>query len=236
MSEKVKDLSDVDKLFARLTGANIKGEVIPVSLQPAELCFKTRSGKTYRGENYLDSLRMSTDMVEKIWLDHHVLANREAIKAITVSDVIIVCPGSMYGSVVINMLPEGMLDAYRISKAKKILMTNLMSVANENNGFSQKEYVEVFRKYLKTDKPFDLVIMADFDKLNQKVLQKVYQNYALEHSQPILDNQKNNGFETMVADIATIEVKNLRLRHSVEKLSRFFKSKQWMRKFSKSFW
>lgn len=230
MTEKVGNLSDVDELFSQLTGAKLKGEVVPVSLAPADICFKTRSGKVYRGENYLDSLRMSTDVVEKIWLDPEVEANEEAVRAVVESEVIIICPGSMYGSVLINLLPKGMAKAYKQSKAKKMLMTNLMSVANENNGYSQKEYVEVFERYLKMKKPFDLVIMADFDKLDQNILKKVYENYRLEHSLPIKDNKKRNGFETLVVDIAMIEVKNLRLRHSVAKLSKFFKNNDWIRK------
>jgi len=230
MTEKTGNLSSVDELFSQLTGAKLKGEVVPVSLKPADVCFKTKSGKLYHGEGYLDNLRMSSDVVEKIWLNPMVLANKEAIKAILESEVIIVCPGSMYGSVAINLLPKGMSEAYKQSKAKKILITNLMSVANENNGYSQKEYVAVFEKYLKMKKPFDLVIMADFDKLNQKILKKVYQNYLLEYSMPIKDNKKENPFETAVVDIASIEVKNLRLRHSVAKLCKYFKNNDWIRK------
>lgn len=230
MAEKIGNLSDVDELFSKLTGAKLKGEVVPVSLEPSNVCFKTKSGNSYCGENYLDGLRMSSDSVEKVWLEPEVRANKEAVKAIMGSEVIIVCPGSMYGSVLINLLPKGMAKAYKQTKAKKVLMTNIMSVANENNGFSQKEYVEVFRKYLDMDKPFDLVLMPDFEKLDQKILKKVYMNYALEHSQPIKDNKMENSFETTTADIAKVEVKNLRLRHSVLKLSIFFKHYSWFKK------
>lgn len=223
MTERVGNLSRVDTLFSQLTGANLKGEVVPVSLKPANVCFKTRSGRSYCGENYLDSYRMSTDVVERVWLEPQVVANPEAIEAIAKAEIIIICPGSMYGSVAVNFLPKGMKEAYQKSKAKKILMTNLMSVANENSGFSQKEYVAVFEKYLKMKKPFDVVLMADFDKLDQKILQKVYQNYESEHSLPIKNNGLKNGFETKVIDMATIDIKNLRLRHSVTKLSKYFK-------------
>ena len=230
MAEKVGNITDVDELFSKLTGARLKGEVVPVSLEPSNICFKTISGNSYCGENYLDGLRMSSDIVEKVWLEPKVFANKEAIKAIVESEVIIVCPGSMYGSVLINLLPKGMATAYKQSKAKKILMTNLMSVANENDGFSQKEYVNIFEKYLVMKSPFDMVIMADFDKLDQKILKKVYENYRLEHSVPIKDNRKKNPFKTAVIDIAKIEVKNLRLRHSVTKLKKYFETSNWLDK------
>jgi uncharacterized cofD-like protein len=228
MAEKVGNITDVDELFSKLTGAKLQGEVVPVSLEPSNICFRTKSGNSYCGENYLDGLRMSSDVVEEIWLEPVVSANKEAIKAINNADVIVVCPGSMYGSVLINLLPNGMKEAYRQSKARKVLMTNLMSVANENDGFTQGEYVKMFGKYLKMKEPFDLVVMADFEKLEQKLLRKVYQNYELEHSVPIKDNKKENPFKTDVIDIAKIEEKNLRLRHSVTKLEKYFRKCEWL--------
>jgi len=221
MSEKSGDLSSVDALFSKLTGANLEGQVIPVSLSPSNLCFSTGSGKTYSGEHMLDDLRMSMDRVEKIWLDPGVKANTEAAKALIESDVIIICPGSMYGSVLINFLPKGMINAYRKSKAKKILMTNIMSVASENYKYSQDDYCQVFGGYLGVKKPFDLIIMPDLSILDKKLLKKILKLYAFEHSSPIIYDKKSS-LKTVVADIAVIDEHNLRLRHSEEKLGRFF--------------
>lgn len=217
MAEKAGSLSLVDELFIRLTGANLSGRVIPVCLTPANICFETISGKKYRGEHFLDDLRMSADRVKKVWLEPEVKANPEAIKAITGAKTIIICPGSMYGSVLVNFLPQGMVSAYRKSSAKKILFTNIMSVANENHKFSQDDYVRVFGQYLNLERPFDLVVMPDFGKLDQGKLKKVLGFYALENSFPIYPNQKSP-YQTLVADIAKIEVQNWRLRHSVSKL------------------
>ena len=229
MAEKVGDLSNVDNLFVNLTGANLKGEVVPVSLEPADICFLTISGKKYCGEHYLDDLRMSADKVDKVWLEPEVEANVKAVGAVLAANILIMCPGSMYGSVIINLLPKGMKQAYQKSKAKKVLMTNIMSVANENDSFSQCDYVAAFSKYLGVEKPFDLVIMTDFSKLDQSLLKKVYKNYEWEHSAPINDNQKKNDFMTIVADIAKVEETNLRLRHSVTKLKQFFMDSRWIK-------
>ena len=221
MAEREKDLSGVDKLFSQLTGAKIKGRVIPVSLEPANICFKTQSGKVYQGEHFLDEMRMSRDLVKKIWLEPQVKANPKAIKAIAEAEVIIICPGSMYGSILVNFLPNGISEAYRQSKAFKILLTNIMSVANENHKFSQDDYVRVFAKRLKTKKPFDLVIMPDLEKLNQKILKKVLKLYEMENSFFLKPNLESKN-KTLVADIAKIEQKNYRLRHDPRKLAKVF--------------
>lgn len=98
-----------------------------------------------------------------------------------------------------------------------------MSVANENHKFSQDDYIRVFGQYLKMTNPFDLVVMPDFEKLDQKQLKKVLGFYALENSFPIYPNKKSQ-YQTLVADIAKIEVQNWRLRHSVSKLTKNLKT------------
>lgn len=221
MSEKAGSLGEVDSLFAALTGAKLMGEVTPVSTDPANVCFETLSGKTFCGEHHLDDLRMSKDRVTRIWLEPTINVNDEAKKVLIESDLIIICPGSMYGSILVNFLPVGFKEAYMESKAKKILMTNIMSVASENNNFTQDDYVNTFSSYLGTKTPFDLVVMADLTKFKKDLVKKVLFNYDLEHAFPIEFNKDSN-YLTRVADIATIDEENLRLRHSENKLGDFF--------------
>lgn len=223
LSEKEGKLSDVDSMFEALTGAKLKGSVVPVTTDLADFCFRTESGKEYVGEHNLDDLRMSLDKVNEIWLTPKAIATKESVDVIKEADVIIVCPGSMYGSILINFLPQGIIEAYKKSKAKKILMTNISSVANENDGFNQDDYMAVFEKYLKYKSPFDLILMADLNCLDQKLLKMVLKLYGLEHSFPIKFNKKSRQ-KTLVADIAIIEEKNMRLRHSEEKLGEIFKT------------
>jgi len=221
MSEKSGSLSEVDLLFSKLMGVKLKGEVIPVSLHPAQLCFETNSGKVYRGEHMLDELRMSFDRVYKIWLEPEVRISVEAASALAEAEVIIVSPGSMYGSVMTNFLPKKAVDIFVKSKAKKILMTNIMSTANENKGFSQKDYIKIFEELFKKKNVFDLVLMADLDRLKDKKISSVLKFYEMEHSEPI-KIAKDCGVKTLVEDMAIIEEKNLRLRHSADKLAKVF--------------
>ncbi len=221
LSEKEGNLGEVDDLFSKLTGAKLKGDVIPVSLDFSNICLKTVSGKEYKGENFIDDLRMSDDKISKIWLDPVVKANPKAIKALMSAEVIIVGPGTTYGSVLPNFLPTGMIEAYNKSKAKKIFIVNIFSPANEVKKANQVGYVNIFKEYLKTDFPFDLVIMADLANLNKTSLKKIFYFYKLEHASLVV-NVKDKKIKTLMTDIATIEEKNMRLRHSEEKLGRLF--------------
>ncbi len=220
LAEKSGGLKYVDEYFAKLTGAEMKGHVVPVSSSPSVLCFETYSGKKYRGEHMLDELRMSLDRVKKAWLDPAVRVEKEAGQAINEADVLIICPGSMYGSVMVNFLPTGFKEVFLKSKAKKILMTNIMSTANENYGFDQVDYAKVFEAFL-GKKVFDLILVPDLAKAgSKKEVKDVLLSYKSEHSFPIGLNKKDK--RTIVLDIAKIDKKNMRLRHGVSKLSLFW--------------
>jgi uncharacterized cofD-like protein len=177
------------------------------------------SGKEYCGEHYLDDQRMSQDYVKDIWLEPEIQANPEAIKAISESEVVIVCPGSIYGSLLTNFLPKGLKKSFAESKAKKILMVNVMLAANENLIKNQADYLRIFEKYLEAE--FDKILMADMKTLDQEKLKKVYGFYALENSTPV-EYSKDCRLKTDLADIVTIDESNWRLRHSETKLADYF--------------
>jgi uncharacterized cofD-like protein len=219
MAEKVNGLSNVGELFKKLTMANIVGEVIPVALKPAEICFKTISGKQYKGERYLDELRMSRDFVTKLWLEPEVEANPTAIGAIEEADVIIICPGSIHGSLLTNFLAGGVAKAFAESKAQKVLMVNIMASGNEGKIKNQNDYLDLFTKSIKSS--FDLILMADLNKLVDKKLNRVLKYYEMENSSRIEYLPKSN-CKCEVADIATIDEINWRLRHSKDKLAKYF--------------
>jgi len=221
MSEKSGSLLEVDTLFSSLVGAKLCGEVVPVSVEPAELCFRTESGKEYRGEHRLDELRMSLDKVSKIWLEPEVKASDQAILDLLEAEVVIVCPGSMYGSVLTNFLAKGMVQAYNKSKAKKILMTNIMTTANENDGFCQNDYVKLFSNFLKKESPFSLVLMPDLSKLEKKDLEESFLNYKMEHSK-MIEFCSESVVETVLEDMVVVEKRNKTLRHDVAKMAKVF--------------
>ena len=221
LREKVGNINKVGKAFAQMVKADMVGTVIPVCLSPADICFETVSGAKYKGEHRLDELRMSQDMVKTIWLEPEVTTNPKALRALVEADLIVVSPGSMYGSILVNFLTKGFPTAFLESKAKKILMTNIMSTRNENHGFDQVKYVDIFEKYLGKKNIFDLVLMPDLVKLDKNKLKMVHKNYELEYSYPV---KMKKGIKDccQLADIAVIDEKNLRLRHGVEKLAKWF--------------
>ena len=223
LSEKEGNLGEIDELFSKLTGAQLCGEVIPVSLTPSNVCFTTISGKEYEGENFIDDLKMSLDKIDNIWLSPQVEANKKAKEVIQQADLIIVGPGTTYGSVLPNFLPKGIIESYNKSKAKKVFLVNIFSTGNEAKKASQNGYLEIIKKYLRNDKPFDLMIMADLNNLDKKILKKVFYFYKLENAL-LVKMDKDCPIKTIKADLAALDESNMRLRHSEEKLGELFKN------------
>jgi len=219
MSEKEDGLSKVGKLFKKLTLAEIEGEVVPVSLEPAEIRFKTISGKSYKGERYLDELRMSSDFVVDLWLEPLIRANPRAVEAIVEADLIIICPGSVHGSLLTNLLAKGICEAFAKTRAKKVLMVNIMATGNEGPITNQCDYAKLFEKYMKCK--LDLVLMADLSRLEEEKMNRVIKYYEMENSTKI-EYVDNMNCKTELVDIATIDEINWRLRHSKEKLAKYF--------------
>ena len=134
------------------------------------------------------------------------------------ADLIIVGPGTTFGSVLPNFLPEGMKESFNKSKAKKVFLVNIVATANEVAKANQDAYIDVFADYLGVNNPFDLVVVADLSKLDKKMLKKVKYFYDLEHSK-LVEMSKRSKYKTVLADIATIEETHMRLRHCENKLS-----------------
>ena len=225
LADRTGDPREIDALFEQLIGVKLQGKVIPVSLEPAQICFATRSGRTYEGEHHLDELRMSLDQVENIWLKPGVCASEEAIEAIQRAEMVVICPGSLYGSILANFLPEGMVSAFQRTKARRILLTNIVSVANETYRASLADYVAIFGRQLGMPQPFDLVVLPDLGLLDQGALQRSLRLYALEHAYPFADRGADH-LPVIRADIARLDDRFSRLRHCEDKLAAFFRGLQ----------
>lgn len=124
----------------------IQGRVIPVTLTNTKLVAKLANGKTVVGQQKIDN----TNLAGLKWLKlaPRAAANPEAIKAIKQADKIVINPGTIYSSIVANFLVTGIPRAIRLSRAKKIYVSNLMNKAGHSDGFSVVDYVKLLEKYL----------------------------------------------------------------------------------------
>lgn len=225
------DFLKVQDHLENLLGIKFDGTAIPVTTDSSNICFQTKNKQTFRGEHELDKQSMSKNMIQKVWLDPKVQATPQAIKAIKDATHIIYCPGSLYGSILSNFLPIGIKRALKASKAKKILISNIVSNRNQTHQFTPEKYLKVFRKYTRLKKPFDLVISSNISQARfEKKYPKTTKSYNREHSHFIGWSKKeisnftsNHSIKVLTSDIFSITPKLHRLRHDQEKLAKIFK-------------
>ncbi len=125
---------------------NIKGKVVPVTLTKVKLVAKLISGKILLGENRID--KASLTGLKKIYLKPKAKVNPEAVKAIRQADKIIINPGSLYTSIIPNLLVDGVVQAIIESKAKRIYICNLMNKAGQTDDFTVLDFLSKIEEYL----------------------------------------------------------------------------------------
>lgn len=140
----------------------IRGEVIPSTLDRANLLAELENGEIIRGETNIDVPKHDGNLrIKKVWLDPICKANPRAIKAILKADLVVIGPGDIFSSIVPNLLVQGISEAIHKTRAKKTYVCNLMTKFGETNGFSGRDFMETIENYLGED-------VLDFMILNTK--------------------------------------------------------------------
>jgi uncharacterized cofD-like protein len=126
----------------------IKGEVVPSTLEHVSLLSKLKNGQMALGEVDM-AVRGHRFGIDQVIVEpRDAAANPRALCVIAKADVIIFGPGSLYTSIVPNLLIEDINKALEASTAKKIYVCNVSTERGETEGFGVEEHMLVLKKYL----------------------------------------------------------------------------------------
>jgi len=193
---------------------NIKGTVLPVSLEKAHLCVELEDTTIIEGETNIDIPRHDGSMrIKRAFLRPKVRAYGEVEKAIEEADIIIIGPGDLYTSLIPNLIVKGVSEAIRNSKAEKIYIMNLMTKWGETNDLKASDCARVVLEYTGLSK-FDYTVCNDTN-MPKKLLEK----YAAEKKYPVLidDSLEQYTRKNINADVYSGEDI---LRHDSNKLAK----------------
>ena len=126
----------------------------------ANLIIKTDKGNLI-GEDSLDRNSNKELKIKDVKLDKKVMISKSAAEAILKSDFLIFGPGDLYSSILPNTLVDGFGDTIAKSKAKKVLIINIMNKKSETNGFKASDFVKIFE---------NRGIKIDYIIINNKVI------------------------------------------------------------------
>ncbi|MDW7675886.1 MAG: uridine diphosphate-N-acetylglucosamine-binding protein YvcK [Bacillota bacterium] len=200
-----KAIQEVSKVLA------IRGQVLPVTLTHVTLVAKTASGKIIRGETKITSSGIA---IEKINLEpNQVEPLPEAIAAIEEADAIVLGPGSLYTSVIPNLLVKGIPEALARSKAPVIYVCNVMTQPGETLRYSASQHIKALINHAGKN-VIDYVI-ANTQPISVEMMNK----YGAEGAYPVKVDQSvisSLGVKLIKADL--VNQYNL-VRHDSEKLA-----------------
>ncbi|MDP2864111.1 MAG: uridine diphosphate-N-acetylglucosamine-binding protein YvcK [bacterium] len=128
---------------------NVKHQVLPSTLDKANLYAVLENGKIISGEVNIDIPKHNGNLkIKRVYLKPKAKAYPKSLEAIRKADLTIIGPGDLYSSLAQILLTEGIPQAIRKSKAKKIYICNLMTKYGETNNFSVSDFTQEIEKYL----------------------------------------------------------------------------------------
>lgn len=126
----------------------IRGRVVPVTLGNTTLCARLCDGTTLRGEGAIDQRSDTRVPIDYVYLDPRVFVNRQAKSAILQADLVVLGPGDLFTSVIPPLLVEGLTDALRETRARRVYVVNIMTKPGESRGYRAADFVQTIREYL----------------------------------------------------------------------------------------
>lgn len=188
---------------------NLKGKVIPLTEDNVTLMAKMDDGKIIEGEHHITE---SKGKIEKVYYKEKPQVTKEALKAIKEADLILFSMGSLYTSIIPNLLIPDIVKEIDKSKAKIMYACNMMTQPGETDNFKVSDHIEKLNKYLGKRKIE--VVIANNAEIDEKMA-KFYE--TTEQKDPVILDKENINIEVIEDNFIYITKNNL-LRHDNIKL------------------
>src|SRR6266581_3951948 len=133
----------------------VKGTIIPSTLQDVTLVASI-NGHTVEGESKIP--KQNAPISQVFLKPDGAMLNPEALQAIMNADLVVIGPGSLYTSILPNLLVEGMVEAIKASPALKVYICNLASQEGETEGYDVDDYLRVLHEHVGSN-IFDFVLV-----------------------------------------------------------------------------
>ena len=205
------DFSTAVKVMSRIL--NVRGTVLPTTNDIATLNAVLSDGEIIRGES---SITKAGGVIDHVYITpSRVKPNEDVLKAIEEADYIIMGPGSLYTSIIPNLVISNVSEKIRESKAKKIYVCNVMTQHGETDNYTVSDHMVAINKHVE-ENIFDLVI-ANSREFDDSILSK----YHKEKQEPVkIDHEKIEALGIKLIknnDVGIVD--NNTIRHNADKVS-----------------
>ena len=175
LTEVTGDFTEAIRLSSEVLTS--KGHIYPATISDVRLVAELENGNVVRGET---SITASHSRIRRLRLEpEQCVPLPQVLKAIRGADVITVGPGSLYTSILPNLLVSQVSRVIGESQATKIFINNLMTQPGETDGYTAREHLETVKRYA-PEIHFDFVVVND-----RRISQDQTERYAAEDAHQI---------------------------------------------------
>jgi len=221
------DFSEALKLASELL--QIKGQVLPVTYSKSDLCVELEDGQVIEGETYIDELEADKkrSKIKRAYLKPKVPINDAVRTAIQEADIVLIGPGDLYTSLLVNLLVDGVVDALSSTNAKVVYALNLMTKYGQTTSYTAQDHVTDLEQYLGKG-VLDYILVN-----NAKPEDNTLKLYEKEQEILAVDNLKEDGYRVVHADMLadlliqkpkSDQLKRSLIRHDPDKLAKVIMS------------
>ena len=213
LTEVTGDFTEAVRLSSEVLAS--KGRIYPATLNDVRLVAELEDGREVFGET---NITASGGTIRRLRLEpEQCLPLPEALTALRSADIITVGPGSLYTSLLPNLLVSRVAETIGGSEAVKIFICNLMTQPGETDGYTARQHLKTVKSYAPAIK-FDYIIVN-----NRHVSEEQAARYRAEGAQQIgltdhlFEEEFSHEAEIVRADLLD---EGEKVRHSPEKLAR----------------
>lgn len=186
---------------------NVKGDIIPSSTEVITLYAVMEDGTIVRGESNIPNF---DNRISRVFYQNSVNASRQALKAIHEADIIVYGIGSLYTSIMPNLIIEGIQKELAESSAKKIYFCNAMSQPGETDGYTMEDHVQAIIDHTGSY-AIDICVMHE-----NTIADKIRKKYEEMGASEITIKEAEHPYRVLRRDILTFE--NDLIRHDSNKV------------------
>lgn len=212
LNETSSSFDEAVKKFSRIT--SMVGTVYPVTNENVRLGAILKDGSHIDGESNI-GVHRENNGIERVYLTpESPKAVDGVLKAIKKADVIVLGPGSLYTSIIPNLLVDGVVDAIKKSSALKIYVCNIMTQAGETEGYSVSDHLEAIERHSYRG-------IADVVIVNNGIIPESLKiNYEAEYAHTVNIDADKIMDRSSVLQGNLLLIRNGKIRHNFSRLSR----------------
>ncbi len=208
-SEITGNLSDGIEALSKVF--NLKGKVVPLTEDNVVLMGEMADGSVVEGEH---NITENKNAVKRVFYKEKPVPTKEAVRALEEADLIVLSMGSLFTSIIPNLICEEIVEAIDRSKGKIMYVCNMVTQPGETEDFKVSDHIRLINQYLGNRK-VDVVVAND-GAIDEKMAKR-YE--SLEQKDPVeLDREVTEALVEKVISDDYVTVKNNLLRHNVLKL------------------